>query len=147
MERAFSSAIERPRSLAYALPPTQRDFGAAATPGHRLEDHMKLLSVALITVLACCACKGSDRSRDDDATRSSTATSQMNANLAKEVRQAISNETGLSYDARNVSVLADNGTVTLRGIVSNDEEKKRIEEIAQRCPGVQRVDNELTVRA
>jgi hyperosmotically inducible protein len=46
----------------------------------------------------------------------------------------------------NVAVNATNGVVTLSGLVSSAEEKRRAEEIARSVEGVVRVNNDLQVQ-
>lgn len=111
---------------------------------------MKCIALGLVTLLVC-GCRsdthGDDRPLAGSArTTSTSGTSAADTRLASEVQRAIANDTALSYDARNVSVSARGGQVTLRGKVSSAEEKRRVEDIARRCAGVSSVNNELDVR-
>jgi osmotically-inducible protein OsmY len=45
----------------------------------------------------------------------------------------------------NVDVTTTNGVVTLAGIVSSEDEKQLVEEIAKTVPGVAKVHSELQV--
>jgi len=66
---------------------------------------------------------------------------------AKEIRKAIQADKSLSTYAHNVKVIVQNGTVTLKGPVRSDEEKKTIEEKAAAVAGASNVTNELTIVA
>jgi len=64
---------------------------------------------------------------------------------AKEIRKSIQSDKSLSTYAHNVKVIAQNGTVTLRGPVRSDEEKKIIQEKAAAVAGASNVVNDLTI--
>jgi hyperosmotically inducible protein len=66
--------------------------------------------------------------------------------LAAAVRRAIENDKSLSTNAHNVKLVANNGVVTLRGPVANDEEKQKVGQIAGAVDGVKSVDNNLDVQ-
>lgn len=72
--------------------------------------------------------------------------SNMEVSVLANVRRMIMAEKGLSMDAKNVKILyAKDGMVTLRGPVDSDMEKTTVEKLAQECPGVIGIKNELTV--
>ena len=64
---------------------------------------------------------------------------------AKEIRKSIQSDKSLSTYAHNVKVIAQNGTVTLKGPVRSDEEKKIIQEKAAAVAGASNVVNDLTI--
>jgi len=51
----------------------------------------------------------------------------------------------LSTDGHNVKIVADNGSVTLSGVVPSDAEKMKIEEKAASVAGKDRVTNNIRV--
>jgi hyperosmotically inducible protein len=65
--------------------------------------------------------------------------------LAKDIRKAIISDKSLSTYAHNVKVIAQNGTVTLKGPVRSDEEKKSVEEKAAQVAGANNVQSQLSV--
>ena len=65
--------------------------------------------------------------------------------LAKNIRQAIVKDKSLSTYAHNVKVIVDHGTVTLKGPVRTDEEKKTVEAKAAEVAGATNVKNEISV--
>jgi osmotically-inducible protein OsmY len=64
----------------------------------------------------------------------------------RQIRDAIVSDKALSADAHDVSVITQNGTVTLSGPVRSDEEKRVIEEKAAEIAGEINVISELTVK-
>ena len=76
-----------------------------------------------------------------------TADDQSNAKpdvqLAASVRRAIVGDKTLSTNAHNVKIIANAGTVYLRGPVKNAEEKQQVEALASKVTGVQKIQNEL----
>jgi len=66
---------------------------------------------------------------------------------AKEIRKSIQSDKSLSTHAHNVKVIAQNGTVTLKGSVRSDEEKKIIQDKATAVAGASNVVNDLTIIA
>ena len=121
---------------------------------------MKLLSliagVFLLTALT--ACSKSDNSQPASSTSTSTETASNTAPTAsdqpenatdrkiiQDVRQALTSDDSLSTSAKNVTVVSNNGTVTLRGAVKDDAEKQKIADKATQVAGVSNVDNQLTV--
>jgi hyperosmotically inducible protein len=85
----------------------------------------------------------------DKSTGAVTADSQTNnkndVDLVCDVRNAIEKDTSLSTDARNVKVMAANGTVTLRGPVNSAAEKSKIVRTAKSVSGVHRVKDRLEI--
>ncbi|HEU4430961.1 MAG TPA: BON domain-containing protein [Myxococcota bacterium] len=65
--------------------------------------------------------------------------------LTQMIRQKISDNEQLSTEAENVTVIADDGVVTLRGPVETEAEKQAIVDIARETEGVSRVDDQLEV--
>lgn len=65
--------------------------------------------------------------------------------LATKIRRALFAADGLSSGARNVSVLVDQGRVTLTGRVESAVEKARVEEMARSIVDTTSIDNELEV--
>jgi osmotically-inducible protein OsmY len=65
--------------------------------------------------------------------------------LARQIRRAVVKDKSLSTDAHNVKIIAQNGSVTLKGAVKSDEEKQAIESKASEIAGAGKVTNELQV--
>jgi hyperosmotically inducible periplasmic protein len=63
----------------------------------------------------------------------------------QQVRQAIEHDKSLSTYAHNVKVISQNGTVTLRGPVRSDDEKRAIDAKATEVAGKDKVVDDLTV--
>src|SRR5262245_62105382 len=65
--------------------------------------------------------------------------------LVQDVRRVIVDDKSLSSEARNVTILADHGVVTLRGQVRDPAELRAVEEHAVRVAGRDHVLNQLAV--
>jgi len=52
----------------------------------------------------------------------------------------------LSFTAKNVKIITQNGKVTLRGPVNSQEERNAIEAAARKIAGSGQVDNQLEVK-
>jgi hyperosmotically inducible periplasmic protein len=65
--------------------------------------------------------------------------------LSQKIRQSIMKDKSLSTYAHNVKVIAQGGQVTLKGPVRSDEEKRRIETMANEVAGNGHVTSELTI--
>jgi len=89
--------------------------------------------------------------KQDRAAGEPTADQQKNnksdRETAKEIRKAIQSDKSLSTYAHNVKVISQKGSVTLKGPVRSEEEKKTIQDKAAAVAGASNVVNELTVVA
>jgi hyperosmotically inducible protein len=66
--------------------------------------------------------------------------------ITQHVRQAVMADKSLSFTAKNVKIITQNGKVTLRGPVNTPEERTAIEAAAQKVAGASMVDNQLEVK-
>lgn len=62
------------------------------------------------------------------------------------IRQALMKDKNLSFGAKNVKIITQNGKVTLRGPVSSEAERATIEAAARKVAGVTQVDNQLELK-
>lgn len=85
-----------------------------------------------------------DRS-DNQPTADQQKENQSDRELTQQIRQAIMHDKSLSTYAHNVKVISQNGTVTLKGPVRSDDERREIEAKASEVAGKDKVVNELTV--
>ena len=65
--------------------------------------------------------------------------------ITQTIRKAITGDDSLSTNAKNVKIITNDGTVTLRGPVKSEKEKTDIEAKAKQVAGVKSVDNQLEV--
>jgi hyperosmotically inducible protein len=65
--------------------------------------------------------------------------------LAAQIRRAVVKDKSLSTSAHNIKIIAQNGTVTLKGPVKSQEEKEAIEGKAAEIAGPNKVTSELQV--
>jgi hyperosmotically inducible periplasmic protein len=85
-----------------------------------------------------------DRS-GDTKTPGDQSENEADRTITQNIRQAITGDDSLSTNAKNVKIITNDGTVTLRGPVKSEKEKTEIEAKAKQVAGVKRVDNQLEV--
>lgn len=78
-------------------------------------------------------------------TASDQPENEADRKIVQEIRQAVTNDDSLSTSAKNVTIVSQNGNVTLRGNVKDSTEKEKVAAKAQQVAGVAKVDNQLTV--
>jgi len=66
--------------------------------------------------------------------------------ITQNVRKAVMADGSLSFTAKNVKIITQNGKVTLRGPVKTAEERAAIESAARKIAGVNQVDNQIEVK-
>jgi osmotically-inducible protein OsmY len=81
------------------------------------------------------------------ATADQQAENQGDRDLARKIRKSIVDDKNLSMYARNVKVIARNGTVMLKGPVRTEDEKSAIEAKAVEIAGAANVKSEITVKS
>jgi osmotically-inducible protein OsmY len=90
----------------------------------------------------------SDKIVKPAGTAVSPAMNDEERETARKVRQAIVSDGSLSVYGKNVAILMEKGTLTLRGSVPNEAEKQKIEKLAKNNLGANgRVTNEIEVMA
>jgi osmotically-inducible protein OsmY len=82
--------------------------------------------------------------KPDAVTQSNT---QADLDVTQAIRKAIVGREGMSTAAKNITVVTDKGTVTLKGEVASESEKASIAEIAMANSAGRTVDNQLSVAA
>ena len=75
----------------------------------------------------------------------SASTRKADRQLMQKVRKAVVADKSLSTQAHNINITSQDGTVTLKGTVKSDEEKKSIEDKATEIAGQGKVTSELAV--
>jgi hyperosmotically inducible periplasmic protein len=81
--------------------------------------------------------------RDRSADKQSNARSDID--LTARIRRSVMDDKSLSTNGHNVKIVAQNGTVTLSGVVPSDAEKMEIERKAASVAGKDRVTNNIRV--
>ena len=86
------------------------------------------------------------RDRDDqNKTTGDQSENEADRTITQNIRRAVTADDSLSTNAKNVKIITNNGTVTLRGPVKSEKEKAEIEAKAKQVAGVKSVDNQLEV--
>lgn len=106
-----------------------------------------IISAALLAACGCNKSTSAMQSSDDARSKSALDQNENKADLAltQKVRKALMDDDVLSTMAKNVTVISQNGVVTLKGTVPSPEEKTRIGEQAQAIAGLGRVENQISV--
>jgi hyperosmotically inducible periplasmic protein len=83
----------------------------------------------------------------NDATKTpgDQSESETDRTISQNVRQAVVADDSVSTNGKNVKIITNDGTVTLRGPVKSEQEKTNIGAKAQQIAGVKRVDNQLEI--
>jgi hyperosmotically inducible protein len=71
---------------------------------------------------------------------------QTDLQITQKIRQSVMANDSLSFTAKNVKIITQNGKVTLRGPVNSTEERSAIEAAARQVAGSGQVDNQLEVK-
>jgi len=70
---------------------------------------------------------------------------EADRDVTQKVRQKLLEDDSLSTNAKNIKIVTMDGVVTLRGKVSNKDEKNAIEKNTKGVNGVKDVDNQLDI--
>jgi hyperosmotically inducible periplasmic protein len=65
--------------------------------------------------------------------------------ITQQIRRSILDDKSLSTNAHNVKIITQNGSVTLKGPVRSEEEKRVVEEKAREVAGAKNVNSEVEV--
>jgi osmotically-inducible protein OsmY len=128
--------------------------------GWRLRTNMKRITTSLLCLSALAvtafaqdnspAADNSGRNTRDRSSETQTSGDQSNSKpdiqITAAIRRAVTHEGSLSMMAKNVKIITENGTVTLRGPVKTDAEKTKIGELAMANSGQAKIDNQLEVK-
>jgi osmotically-inducible protein OsmY len=86
------------------------------------------------------------RDRDGTtATADKQSTDPKDVEITREIRRAITNDSSMSTNARNVKIVTIDRQVTLRGPVNSAKEKEKIVKEAQKIAGANKVEDHLEV--
>lgn len=107
---------------------------------------MKKLLLLSLMGLALVAC---DQSTKTDRTANPTAADQnenaADREISQRVRQFLMDDGSLANVSKTIVIVTQNGVVTLRGSVTSDMEKMKIDRQTKMVPGVKNVVNNLDV--
>lgn len=86
-----------------------------------------------------------DRS-GESLTPTDQGSSEADRRMTQLVRQAVVKDDSLSFTAKNVKIITQNGKITLRGPVNTTQERTTIESAARKVAGTYQIDNLLEVK-
>jgi osmotically-inducible protein OsmY len=116
---------------------------------------MKFKSIAEALVVCALACGGTANvfAAPQDApvakgkpTADNAKNNTGDRDTMQKIRKAVIADKSLSMNAHNAKIIAQNGKVTLRGMVNSDAEKSTLEKLATDVAGDGNVTNRLTVK-
>jgi hyperosmotically inducible periplasmic protein len=129
---------------------------------HDLRSSLKMFLCACVLTTTCGLAIGQDSSAQQPApdntkvnqrdknktepTADQQKENQPDRELARQIRRSIVQDKTLSSYAHNVKIIAQNGTVTLKGPVRSDEEKSAVEAKAAEIAGAEKVTSQLEVK-
>ena len=111
----------------------------------------RLFKIALVCQMLsapaglCLAAGFQDSGQTGRVTADQQKQNKTDRELTQKIRESIVGDKSLSITAHNVKVISRNGTVTLKGKVKSDEEKKSIEDKAAAVAGPGNVTDDLMV--
>jgi len=79
-------------------------------------------------------------------TASDQSGNEADRKITQQIRQAVTKDDSLSTSAQNVTIVTQDGKVTLRGTVKSESEKQKIAEKTKQVSGVKNVENLITVK-
>lgn len=82
----------------------------------------------------------------NDVTPEDQGNAVSDRSITQKIRQAVVSDNQLSFAAKNVKIITEEGHITLRGEVESDAERARIGMYASQAAGQKRVHNELDVQ-
>lgn len=86
------------------------------------------------------------RDRNNQAlTAGDQSESEMDRRITQQIRRALTTDSSLSTNAKNIKIITIEGRVLLRGPVNSDSERSKIAEKAKRIDGVNNIENQLEV--
>ena len=159
IEPASSEPVLKPASLESTAAPTPKTptpkTPAPKTPAPVVEngsDARAPLTADDKTTTAP-ADVAADNTKKNERDRNSAALTPMDQNnnqvdlkITQQIRQAVMADSSLSFTAKNVKIITQNGHVTLRGPVNTEKERGAIEAAARRVAGAVEVDNQIEVK-
>ena len=83
---------------------------------------------------------------DSEPTADQQKNDKSDLNLTTEIRRSVMADKGLSTNAHNIKIIAENGKVTLKGPVATAKEKKVVEKKAQQIAGSENVVSEIQIK-
>lgn len=108
-----------------------------------------IVAVALTSVTAWAEGTTSRTTKTEKRAVTKTAQDQgksaRDVELTRKIREQIVADQSLSMRAKNVTIISQNGQVTLKGPVATSQEQAKVEEIAKKTAGAQAVVNQTEV--
>jgi len=109
-----------------------------------------IISVLTLILSACENSSSAGKAKSEsnqplDTKLSEAAKEKTDRLISQKLRQAFLDDETLSENAKDIKIIAKDGTVILSGIVNSEEEKASAYNTAQSIPGVDHVNNQLQI--
>jgi osmotically-inducible protein OsmY len=88
----------------------------------------------------------SSQNKKHDQTAQSQKENASDREITQKIRQSLMADKSLSTYAHNVKIITQDGQVTLKGPVRNENEKEMLASKAAEVAGAGKVDNQLTIK-
>jgi osmotically-inducible protein OsmY len=90
--------------------------------------------------------KRNERDRNGAAlTPLDQSNNEADLKITQQIRKSVMADGSLSFTAKNVKIITQNGHVTLRGPVKTEQERSAIEAAARQVAGATAIDNQIEV--
>lgn len=96
-------------------------------------------------VIACAGCGTTPRPQTDSVIIEPKQP-VSDQEIKHKIETVLRNDTHLKMDARNIRIIAQDGVITVRGLVNDQEEKRSIIDKIRTINGVKKIENQLDVR-
>lgn len=106
-----------------------------------------ILCAGMIAPAAAFAQQKQDQSGSRTIVADQTKNNPTDLQLARNIRRDLVKDKTLSANGRNVKVVVQDGRITIRGPVRNDDERKKVLEIAQKYSGGNHVVDQIILPA
>lgn len=129
--------------------PLALSLGVACHKDDSAADTARVTGATVPAAPATAADNTAANARDNRGTLTPLDQSNREGDLAttQEIRKALIASDSLSSDAKNVKIITEDGTVTLRGVVQSDAERATVELMSRKAAETDRVVNEIEVES
>jgi len=117
-----------------------------AVPAHKHEHHARTASANDMGVAPDNTGVNERDGNADAVTPMDQGNNEIDLDLTQRIRKQVVADDTLSFTAKNVKIISENGSVTLRGPVNSEAEKATIAKAATDAAGAGHVINQLEVK-
>lgn len=108
-------------------------------------NYKQAVITSLAALLLSCNPSGQKPENRQEITATDQSDNAADQAVTRKIRQAVVADKELSLTATNIQIITRDGVVSLLGMVRNQAEKDKIEKIANRLKGDNRLENKLQI--